>query len=264
MTTDRDPDAAPLIVVTGGSSGIGAATVGILAEAGYRPLVLDIAPGAAGGTAPDISWPCPVDISDEDAVEAAVDGIELAHGPIAGLVNAAGILGRMHPPERLRMSDWDREIAVDLRGTFLTCRAVGPRMARRGTGAIVNVASVVGVSSAPVHGYAPAKAAVISLTTTLAAEWGPSGIRVNAVSPGFTRTPALEKGVQAGVLQMDELTRGAALQRLVEPVEVGRTIAWLLGPDASAITGANIPVDAGFLAGITWQAYGGLRLPTLR
>jgi NAD(P)-dependent dehydrogenase (short-subunit alcohol dehydrogenase family) len=117
------------------------------------------------------------------------------------------------------------------------------------------------MSSAPVHGYGPAKAAVIGLTQTLAAEWGPAGVRVNAVSPGFTRTPALELGLAHGVLNEPELTRGAALQRLVEPAEVGSAIAWLLGPEASAVTGANIPVDAGFLVGVTWAAYGGLRGP---
>lgn len=253
-----DSGDSPLVVVTGGQSGIGAATVRVLAGAGARPLVLDIAAG--GDTAPPaIGWPAPVDVSDETAVAEAVAAIEAEHGPIGGLVNAAGILGRMHPPERLRVADWDREMAVDLRGTFLMCRAVGPRMAARRAGAIVNVASVVGVSSAPVHGYGPAKAAVINLTATLAAEWGPAGVRVNAVSPGFTRTPALEAGLRHGVLSEDDLTRGAALRRLVDPAEVGCVIAWLLGPDASAVTGANIPVDAGFLAGITWQAYGGLR-----
>jgi NAD(P)-dependent dehydrogenase (short-subunit alcohol dehydrogenase family) len=225
---------SPLAIVTGGASGIGAATVMVLAEAGWRPLVVDIRPE---GEAPALVWPEPVDIADEAAVERAVAGIEEAHGPVAGLVNAAGILGRMHPPERLRMADWDREMAVDLRGTFLACRAVGPRMAARRAGAIVNVASVVGMSSAPVHGYGPAK----------------------AVSPGFTRTPSLELGLRHGVLKEPELVQGAALRRLVEPAEVGRAIAWLLGPESSAVTGVNIPVDAGFLAGIIWAAYGGLR-----
>lgn len=250
---------ASLVVVTGGYSGIGAAAVETLSEAGFQPLILDIAAPGAGERSPAIHWPHPIDVADEAAVTEAVSAIEQTHGPIIGLVNAAGILGRMHPPERLRMADWDREMAVDLRGTFLMCRAVGPRMAQRRAGAIVNVASVVGMSSAPVHGYGPAKAAVINLTATLAAEWGPAGVRVNAVSPGFTRTPALEQGLQHGVLKADDLIRGSALQRLVEPIEVGRTITWLIGPAASAITGANIPVDAGFLVGITWQAYGGLR-----
>lgn len=246
----------PLVIVTGGASGIGAAVVGLLAERGWRPLALDIAAAGAEGTpGAGLRWPVPVDVSDEEAVEA----IEAEHGPAAGLVNAAGVLGKMHPPQRLRMRDWDREMAVDLRGTYLACRAAGARMAARGAGAIVNIASVAGMSSAPVHGYGPAKAAVLSLTTTLAAEWGPRGVRVNAVSPGFTRTPALEAAFASGALAEAELTRPAALRRLVEPAEIARAVLWLLGPEAGAVTGANIPVDAGFLAGVTWQAYGGLR-----
>ena len=150
-------------------------------------------------------------------------------------------------------------MAVDLRGTFLMCREVGRRMAARRHGAIVNVASVAGMSSAPAHAYAAAKAGVIQLTSTLAAEWGRGGVRVNAVSPGFTRTPALEAGLATGALKLESLTNDSAMGRLVEPIEVGRTIAWLLSRASSGITGANIPVDAGFLVGTPWRAYGGFR-----
>lgn len=255
MTVDRPP----LVIVTGGRGGIGAAVVEALLETGARPVVVDIAAEGDEPAAPALVWPDPVDVSDEAAVARAVAGIEDEHGPVSGLVNVAGVLGKMSRPHRLRMADWDREMAIDLRGTFLMCRAVGPRMAERGSGSIVNVASIAGMSSGPLHGYGPAKAAVISLTTTLAAEWGPRNVRVNAVSPGFTLTPALEAGFASGALSAEHMTRAAALQRLVEPMEVARAAAWLVGPSSSGITGANIPVDAGFLAGVTWQAYGGLR-----
>ena len=248
---------ASFVLVTGGVSGIGSAVASLLVERGQRPLALDI---REDSTVPGYPvWPHPVDVSDETAVEFAVNQIEKSHGPIAGLVNAAGILGKMHAAETLRMQDWDREMAVDFRGTYLMCRAVGRAMAARGAGAIVNIASIAGMTSGPLHGYAPAKAAVIHLTATLAAEWGPRGVRVNCVSPGFTRTPALEAGFAAGVLDAQNLERLSALQRLTEPVEVAHAVAWLLGPDSSGITGANIPVDAGFLVGVPWQAYGGLR-----
>lgn len=253
------PTDSKLVVVTGGSSGIGRATVGVLAQAGYRALALDIAP-AAENTDGTI-WPVSVDVCDEAVVAREIDRIETEIAPIYGLVNAAGILGKMHPPGRLRMADWDRELRVDLRGTYVTCREVGTRMAARRAGAIVNVASIVSMSSAPVHGYGPAKAAVAALTQTLAAEWGPAGVRVNAVSPGFTRTPALEAGLVHGALNEHDLTRTTALGRLVEPIEVARTIAFLVGPEASAITGINLPVDAGFLATVPWMAYGGTRQP---
>jgi NAD(P)-dependent dehydrogenase (short-subunit alcohol dehydrogenase family) len=248
------------VIVTGGMSGIGAAAVQALAEAGFAPVVVDIKPrGDAGLPSRAALWEQPLDVSDEPQVTAGVAAIEARHGPAAGLVNAAGVLGKMHAPERVRMSDWDREIAVDLRGTFLMCRAVGARMAQRGHGAIVNIASITGSSSAPVHGYGPAKAAVINLTQTLAAEWGPRGIRVNAIAPGFTRTPALEKAFEARALSEADMTRHTPLGRLLEPIEVGRAAAWLIGPQSSGVTGANLVVDAGFLAGVSWAAYGGLR-----
>jgi NAD(P)-dependent dehydrogenase (short-subunit alcohol dehydrogenase family) len=249
-----------LVLVTGGLSGIGAAAASVLAEEGFRVLVADIATTAAS-RAPDGTtlWPSRFDVSDETAVEEGIGEIEAAHGPLVGLVNAAGILGKMHKPDRLKMVDWDREMAVDLRGTYLMCRAAGTRMVARGAGAIVNIASVVGSLAAPVHGYGPAKAAVINLTQTLAAEWGEAGVRVNAVSPGFTRTPALETAFKVGALSQQRLQDASALKRLVEPREVGRAVSWLIGPHSSAVTGINMPVDAGFLASIGWQPYGVVR-----
>jgi len=181
-----------VLIVTGGLSGIGAAVAAAAAAEGWTAVVLDRATGDPPPGA--VTYPQPVDVTDETAVARACDAIESRHGPIAGLVNAAGILGKMHPPQRIALADWDREIAVDLRGTFVPCREAGMRMARCGRGAIVNIASIAGMTSGPLHGYAPAKAAVIQLTATLAGEWGPSGVRVNCVSPGFTKTPALEKG----------------------------------------------------------------------
>lgn len=245
------------VLVTGGSRGIGAATAILLADQGRRVVIVDIAPEPLMGTQA-ILWPAPFDVASEGGVVAGIADIEAAHGPIAGLVNAAGVFGKMHRAERVRMEQWDREINIDLRGTFLVARSVGERMAGRRNGAIVNVASIAGMSSGPIHAYTAAKAGVIQITQTLAAEWGRSGVRVNAVSPGFTRTAALEAGIASGALDKDLLARPTAMNRLVEPIEVAHAIAWLLSPASSGVTGINLPVDAGFLAGATWAAYGGL------
>jgi NAD(P)-dependent dehydrogenase (short-subunit alcohol dehydrogenase family) len=156
------------------------------------------------------------------------------------------------------MGQWDREVNIDLRGTFLVARSVGVRMAKRRRGAIVNVASVAGMTSGPIHAYPAAKAGVIQITQTLAAEWGRAGVRVNAVSPGFTRTAALEAGIASGALNRDWLSRPTAMSRLVEPIEVAQAIAFLLSPASSGVTGINLPVDAGYIAGTSWAAYGGL------
>lgn len=246
-----------IVLVTGGSRGIGAATATLLSQHGQRTVIVDIAPEALPGTQA-ILWPDAFDVASEAGVLNGIAGIEAVHGPIAGLVNAAGVFGKMHAVERVRMDNWDREINIDLRGTFLVARSVGEQMAKRRHGAIVNVASIAGMTSGPIHAYTAAKAGVIQITQTLAAEWGRSGVRVNAVSPGFTRTVALEAGIASGALSKDRLTRNTAMKRLVEPIEVAHAIVWLLGPMSSGVTGINLPVDAGFIAGSTWDAYGGL------
>lgn len=247
-----------ITLVTGGSRGIGAATATLLTEHGRRVVVVDILPEPIP-QCDAVVWPEPFDVANESAVVVGIAAIEKTHGPITGLVNAAGIFGKMHPVEKVRMDNWDREINIDLRGTFLVARSVGEYMAQRRQGAIVNVASVAGMTSGPIHAYTAAKAGVIQITQTLAAEWGRSGVRVNAVSPGFTRTAALEAGIASGALSNERLARNTAMNRLVEPAEVAQAIIWLLSPASSGVTGINLPVDAGFIAGSTWDAYGGLR-----
>jgi NAD(P)-dependent dehydrogenase (short-subunit alcohol dehydrogenase family) len=246
-----------VVVVTGGLSGIGAAAAQYLADQRRTVIVLDRNIGGVpeGVTLHGDS----VDITDEAGLRRAFEKVESRHGPVTGLVNAAGVLGKMHRPERLKLSDWENELSVDLKGTFIACRTAGKLMCERRHGAIVNIGSIAGMFSAPVHAYGPAKAGVISLTATLAAEWGREGVRVNCVSPGFTETPALLQGLTSGALDRDRLTSSAAMGRLVRPREVAAAIAWLLGEESSAITGVNLPVDAGWIAGVTWATYGGFR-----
>ena len=188
-----------IVLVTGGSRGIGAATATLLAEQGQRVVIVDISRNR--WREPKRSCGPPLSTSPAKAPSCSgIADIEAAHGPITGLVNAAGVFGKMHPIERVRMEQWDREVNIDLRGTFLVARSVGVKMAERRHGAIVNVASVAGMTSGPIHAYTAAKAGVIQITQTLAAEWGRTGVRVNAVSPGFTRTVALEAGIASGAL----------------------------------------------------------------
>ena len=246
-------------VVTGGASGIGAACCHELARRGYRVAVADIDEAAAARVASATGGVAfAVDVADEASVEDLAGRVERALGPVAALVNSAGVIQVPLPPETLPLSSWDHVVRVDQRGTYLACLAFGRRMAVRGRGAIVNIASIAGMRSMPLHAYAPAKAAVIAITECLAAEWGRSGVRVNAVSPGYTRTPALQAAIDRGQRDVAALEQNSALGRLIEPEEIAKAVAFLVSGDAAAITGVNLPVDGGWLVATSWQTYKGI------
>ena len=250
---------AAVAVVTGGASGIGAACCRELARRGYKVAVADIDEAAAARVAAEVGGTAfAVDVADEASAEDLAARVERALGPVDALVNSAGVIQVPLPPETLPMSSWDHVIRVDQRGTYVACLAFGRRMAARGRGAIVNIASIAGMRSMPLHAYAPAKAAVISITECLAAEWGRSGVRINTVSPGYTRTPALQAAIDRGQRDVTALEENSALGRMVEPEEIAKAVAFLAGSDAAAITGANLPVDAGWLVATSWHTYKGL------
>lgn len=248
------------ILVTGGASGIGAACCQLASEAGASVVVADrdleqsrqIA-RVCGGE------PHHLDVTDAEWVESTIDALEVAGRPLDALIHSAGILQNPLSPEMLSLDEWDRVIAVNLRGAYVVARAIGKRMSDRGQGSIVLVASIAGIQSGPLHSYGPAKAGVISLAASLAAEWGHCGVRVNAVSPGFTSTPALKRGIAREVMSDKAMRRSSALGRLLEPEEVAGAALFLSSRLASGITGINLPVDAGYLAATGWGAYGGLR-----
>ncbi|KPQ12582.1 MAG: Dehydrogenase [Saliniramus fredricksonii] len=249
-----------ITVVTGGASGIGAACCQLLAAHGGKVVVLDRDGEAAKDLAEEIGgYGCVGDVAVQASLEEAVSRIETEFGAVTGLVNSAGILQRPVSPEELFMESYDDVVAVNQRGTYLASAIFARAMIGRGGGAIVNIASVAGMRSMPLHSYSPTKAAVIAMTACLAAEWGPSGIRVNAVSPGFTLTPALQAEVDAGRRDLSLAEAQAALGRLVRPDEIAQAVAFLLSREASAITGANLPVDCGWLAGTSWTTHGGVR-----
>ncbi len=252
--------AIKVAVVTGAGSGIGLSCALRLAKDGAFVIAADRDQASAEATAKCCGGEAlAFDVSLEDEVSRAAQSILERHGAPHALVNAAGVLQRTVPPTELRQAEWDQAIAVHLRGAYLVNRAFGLAMAEAGQGAIVNIASVAATTSGPLLSYGPAKAGVLMLTQTLAVEWGPFGVRVNAVSPGFTATPALKKGVEHGVLDAQVMKDSSALDRLVEPEEVAAAVAFLVGDAASGVTGVNLPVDAGFLAATSWHAYGGPR-----
>ncbi len=256
----RDEGRGRVAVVTGGASGIGLATAGVLAERGWRVVIADL-DGARGraAAAPIGAAAVALDVTDEHATDAVLDDVERRFGPVDALMANAGVLQPPVPPERLSLAEFDRIIAVNLRGVYVSCIAAGRRMAERGSGTMVVTGSITASRAAPLHAYAPAKAAVVHMAGCLAAEWGRSGVRVNAVSPGFVNTPAIQAAIQNGERDPERIREATPMGRMVEPVEIGRAVAFLFSDDAGAITGIDLPVDAGWLAGSHAGTWGGLR-----
>lgn len=246
-------------VITGGASGIGAACCREFKACGATVVVLDRNAAAATAVAEDIggvAYSC--DIAIDDQLAETARRIEQEVGPVSALVNCAAVVQGRAGPYDLSMRKWDEIVRVDQRGTFVSCLTFARPMLERRAGSIVNIASVAGLRAMPMHAYGPAKAAVIAMTESLAGEWGPYAVRVNAVSPGFTRTEGVLAAITAGKVDVKAITDSTALGRLVEPSEIARTVAFLASDRAAAITGVNLPVDCGWLAASTWPTYGGL------
>ena len=252
--------AGRIALVIGGASGIGAATCALMTGRGWRVVVADKdRAGAERVAATSGIRAIAMDIAEEAEVENAAARIEAEEGPVYALIVAAAVFQAALPPADLPMEVWDENLRVNLRGTYVANRAFGTRMARaRRGGSIVNIASIAAIASMPVHAYGTSKAAVVALTRNLAGEWGRAGVRVNAVSPGSTLVPRVEERIRSGRYAGDpgEFT---ALGRMVRPEEIAETIEFLASDRASAITGVNIVVDAGWDVAQTWAQHGGIR-----
>jgi NAD(P)-dependent dehydrogenase (short-subunit alcohol dehydrogenase family) len=250
---------APVAVVTGGAGGIGSATVRNLAASGWRVAVLDRDGPAARQLAQEVNGlAVEVDIADRASLAEAALQVEQQLGPCTGLVAAAAHLENPHAPEDQDAQEWDRIVATNLTGTFVTLQVFAKSMLRLARGSIVTVGSITAVNSSPLVAYGPTKAGILAMTRNCAVAWGRRGVRVNCVCPGPTRTPAVEASYARGERNPETMRRQTALGRLVKPDEVADVIGWLLSERSSAVTGATIPVDAGVLAAQLWNLYGGV------
>jgi len=200
------------VVVTGGASGIGLACARLVFACGANVAIADRDMDAAQRAAGELNaLAVLMDVGEEASVDLTAADIDSRLGTVNVLMNCADVLQRTLPPGELAIKEWDFVARIDLRGTYLCCARFGTRMTQRGSGVIVNIASVAGMRSGPLHSYAPAKAGVINLTECLAGEWGPKGVRVNCVSPGFTQTPALDRGFSTHTLDAQALRNNSAL-----------------------------------------------------
>jgi NAD(P)-dependent dehydrogenase (short-subunit alcohol dehydrogenase family) len=251
----------PVAVVVGGGNGIGETTAGLMAARGWSVAIADLDQAAAARVAREIEGRAyQVDIGSERSVDALAEAVQDDFGGTDALVVTAAVFQDNVPPDALPVDKWEHIVRINLTGTYLLNRAFGSRMARRRTGNIVNVASIAALGSMPVYAYGTSKSAVVALTLNLAGEWGRAGIRVNCVSPGSTLVPRVAERIRSGryAAHPGEFT---ALGRAVEPNEVAEAIEFLASPRASAITGVNLVVDAGWHVASTWAQHGGLRPP---
>jgi NAD(P)-dependent dehydrogenase (short-subunit alcohol dehydrogenase family) len=232
-------------VVTGAASGIGEATAARFRSEGATVVGWDLE-GA------DVA----VDVRDEDAVAAAVAAVVAAHGRLDAVVHAAGVAGG-GPVHLVAADEWDRVVDVNLKGTFLVGKHATAAMLRQEPvagerGSIVNIASVEGLAGTEGGStYNAAKGGVVILTRNMAIDYGRSGIRVNAVCPGFIDTPMLRAvfDTEGMVDVLADITAAHQLGRLGRAGEIAAVATFLCSRDASFVTGVALPVDGGYTAG---------------
>lgn len=249
-------------VVTGGASGIGEATVMRFAAAGWNVVIGDVnaeraeavaeAARTAGAASAGV---VPLDLADEASVTAFADRICRMHPSVDAVVNSGGILQNGIRFNDMPVDEFDTVWRVNVRGTLLINQAFGRRMTKAGSGSIVNMCSLTTYRASPQPAYAPAKAALKSMTETMAADFGPLGVRVNAVAPGYTLTPAMQARIDSGARNPQAILDKSAIKRLVQPSDVAEAIFFLCSDAASAITGVVLPVDCGWLAYSAYTSY---------
>jgi NAD(P)-dependent dehydrogenase (short-subunit alcohol dehydrogenase family) len=252
------------VLVTGAAQGLGLTAATLLSQREYRMILVDIQSveeqvlrlRGLGGEARGISG----DVSSEAFVLELAQMIGDEYGAIDGLVNNAGI-SLIVPAEATSAAQWQRVMAINLFAPFLLCRHLGAQMLRRGSGSIVNVASIAGLAAVSHRSaYNASKHGLVGLTKTLAAEWGGRGVRVNAVCPGWIKTDMDTADQGAGAYSDTDIVDRVPLARFARPEDVAEAIAFLLDANRSGfVNGISLPVDGGWLADASWNS---LRLHT--
>ena len=238
------------VLVTGGCSGLGLAMALTFQRAGARVAVFDrTIPTGFDKAHPDLVL-IAGDVSDPASVKEGFGAAQSILGRLDAVIANAGI-SQNKPTLDLDFAEWRRVMSINLDGAFLTCYEAGRLMSASGGGSIILTASMYGVVAAPERlGYCVSKSGTVMMTKALAIEWAQLGIRVNAIAPGYVRTPFVEELVALGRLDLEKLEQRTPMGRLITPEEVADAACFLISDAARAITGQIIGIDGG------WTAYG--------
>jgi NAD(P)-dependent dehydrogenase (short-subunit alcohol dehydrogenase family) len=243
-------------LVTGAASGIGRATALAFAQSGVKVVLADISGEAGESAAAEIEKQTGVptsfvkcDVSKSADVERMVRHAVERFGRIDYAFNNAGTEGMQAATAECSEENFDRTVAIDLKGTWLCMKYEIPQMLKQGGGAIVNCSSIAGLVGFPsIPAYVASKHGVIGLTKTAALEYAKTNIRVNAVCPGVIHTPMVDRFVGGHTEVMQALTAGEPIGRIGEPSEIADAVLYLCSARASFVTGVALPADGGWVA----------------
>lgn len=247
--------AGKVALITGAGGAFGQAMALLFAKEGADIAAADVILQSAEETAMAVKQigqraiAIRANVAEVDEVDAMVDKVENELGGVYILVNNAGRTSAGGPTIEQSVEEWDKVVAVQLRGTYLCCRRAGRWMVAHRTGKVLNIASTAGIGGPQtVPGYGASKAGIINMTRALAVEWGKYNINVNCLAPSWVLTPLSNVAIKAGAITVEAIIQRTPLGRLGTPEDIAQAALFLVSDDAKHITGVTLPVDGGWLA----------------